>query len=190
MSAICLACVGILLPDATLHAAGGDDARPAGPAKPSIITDVELAPGGVMLGQIVDEQGLGRSGIPVTIRGADRQMVTTRADRDGRFQVPNLRGGLYHVTAGQDRRIVRAWAAATAPPSARKHVTLVARRVVVRAKNLAELDTNWDGEPDYGLTVIDVALIGSSVAAITVSAISLSKLNDVEDIVDKLPKSP
>ncbi len=82
------------------------------------VADVALADGGTLHGQVLDLQGAGVAGVPVSLRTQNRDVTATTTAADGRFAVPNLQGGVYQVAAGQGQGIYRLWTAGTAPPSA------------------------------------------------------------------------
>ena len=108
---VSLALVGLCLPEVALAA----DQAPA-----PIVTDIALADGGTLHGQLVDLRGGGISGAPVSLRAQDREVANTMTTTDGRFQVQGLQGGVYQVAAGQGQGIYRFWTPGTAPPAAQK----------------------------------------------------------------------
>lgn len=89
------------------------------PVAQPAVADVALADGGTLHGQVLDSQGGGVAGVPVSLRTQDRDVAATATANDGHFAVSNLRGGVYQVAAGQGHGIYRLWTAGTAPPSAR-----------------------------------------------------------------------
>jgi hypothetical protein len=110
--AVILATLGMILPEVALAA------TPA--ASPAVI-DVAMADGGVLHGQVVDLQGGSTTGVPVSVRSQDKEIVRTATAKDGTFAVQGLRGGVYQVAAGQGQGVYRVWTAKAAPPSAQKH---------------------------------------------------------------------
>lgn len=129
---LALACSGMLLPPPVLHAAVADQApgqRVAVPASTAV--DVELHPGGVLLGQVLDAGGNPSPGIPVSLHLLGREVATTVTDQSGCFRVSGLRGGTLEIVAGPHRGVFRIWAPNTAPPSmlASKSVVLGGQQV-------------------------------------------------------------
>jgi hypothetical protein len=89
------------------------------------VADVALMNGGVLVGQVVDAQGVGLAGAPVTLQSQDGATRTAQTDAQGRFSVAALPAGLYQLTAGNSQGTCRLWAPQTAPPAAQQGVTLV-----------------------------------------------------------------
>ncbi len=110
---ISLATLGLCLPEVAFAAA------PAAPAPP--VVDVALNDGGVLQGQVVDLQGSGVAGVPVSVTAQDQKVVNTTTAEGGRFSVKGLRGGVYKLVAGHGQGVYRMWAANTAPPSAQRN---------------------------------------------------------------------
>ena len=92
--------------------------------------DVALADGGQLRGQVRDAQGMpvGRRVVQFIQNGQVIAHPTT--DRDGRFQINSVRGGVYQISTGHNGGVYRLWTANTAPPSARPDLTLVAQPTV------------------------------------------------------------
>ena len=120
-----LATVGLLIPAPLLA---------AGPAAKPVVVDVALRDGGVLLGQVVDPQGVAKADAPVSLRYEDRELVTTNAGPDGYFAVKGLRGGVHQVATQDGHGVYRLWAAGTAPPSAQDGVLLVSGSSVTRGQ--------------------------------------------------------
>jgi hypothetical protein len=108
---VSLAVVGLCVPEVALAA----EQTP-----PPVITDIALAEGGTLHGQLVDLRAGGVAGAPVSLRAQDREVAATTTRSDGRFEVPGLRGGVYQLAAGQGNGIYRFWSPGTAPPAAQK----------------------------------------------------------------------
>jgi hypothetical protein len=113
-----------LLPAGPLLAANppanATSARPASIA-PLAIRDVALEPGGVLRGQVVDQQGAPCAGLPVAMikSGAgSATAVAGKTDAHGRFQFEGLSAGVYQVGTANGCTVCRVWAPQTAPPSA------------------------------------------------------------------------
>ena len=147
-------------------------------------SDVALGDGGVLVGQVVDTQGAAVAMARVTLADHQQEIAQARADQEGRFSVPGLRGGVYRVSfRGQDS-IYRLWAPNTAPPAAQTGVTLVVGDDVVRGQ--------------YGTSPGPFASMAQWVAdhpLITASAISAAiaipiALNDDDDAISPPPADP
>jgi hypothetical protein len=108
---IALATLGLCLPEVALAALS--------PTPPAVV-DIAMADGGVLHGQVVDLQGGSTTGIPVSVRAQNQEIVRTTTAKDGQFAVQGLRGGVYQVAAGEGQGVYRLWTANAAPPSAQK----------------------------------------------------------------------
>jgi hypothetical protein len=113
-AAVALATLGLCLPELALAASP----EPATPA----VVDIALADGGVLHGQVVDLQGSSTTGVPVSVRNQNQEIIRTTTAKDGRFTVQGLRGGVYQVAAGEGQGVYRLWTANAAPPSAQRNV--------------------------------------------------------------------
>ena len=109
---VSLATLGVCLPEVVIAATP----QPQMPA----VVDIALADGGVLHGQVVDLQGSGVTGVPVSVKDKDRDVAGTTTTADGRFAVQGLKGGVYQVAAGQGQGVFRLWTSKAAPPSAQK----------------------------------------------------------------------
>jgi hypothetical protein len=83
---------------------------------------------------VVDIEGVPVSRASVEVWRLGQRQAAVTSDALGRFSVLGLRGGVYQVVVGQQERFVRAWAAGTAPPSAREGVLMIAGHHVVRGQ--------------------------------------------------------
>lgn len=118
-----LSCLGMLLSPTAMAAA------PA--VAPS---DVVLHDGGVLVGQVVDAQGVAQAMATVTLANHEREIAQVRADHEGKFNVPGLQGGVYRIASRGQESFYRVWAPNTAPPVAQQGVTLVVGQDVVRGQ--------------------------------------------------------
>ena len=122
-AAAALSCLGMLLSPTAMAAA------PL--AAPS---DVALGDGGVLVGQVVDAQGMAVALATVTLADHQQEIAKVRADQDGKFSVPGLRGGVYRISSRGQDTMYRLWAPNTAPPIAQQGVILVVGDEVVRGQ--------------------------------------------------------
>jgi hypothetical protein len=176
---IAAACWGCLVSSGAAFAAGpkSDAAKPrqAAPA----VTDIALSAGNTFTGQVVDAQGHGVDGAAVSVRQGGKDIAKTTTSKEGYFSVTGLKGGTYEVEAGQGRGMYRFWATNTAPPSAQNQALLVSDAKVVR------------GQLNFGtVPPITYAALGTGIAGTTLGAVNLSKLNNIQDQVNKIPTSP
>ena len=135
--AAAVASVGMVLPPTALAA------EPAGPARAP--ADVALRPGGVLVGHVVDQQGVAKSGAPVSIRFAQHEVVRTTTDANGVFAAQGLRGGQYQLLTEDGIAVCRLWAPNTAPPAARPAALLVSGSTAVRGQWGGGAMNGWVG---------------------------------------------
>jgi len=131
-----IACVGIVCPP------GAVAAEPAHAAK-----DVKLRAGGLLVGQVVNQQGAAQAGSVVSIWQNEREVVSTTADANGIFAAQGLRGGQYQILTPEGHSFCRLWAANTAPPAASDSAVVVTGDELVRGQ-WAPPGATWGA--DYG----------------------------------------
>jgi len=119
-----LSCVGMLIPQAAF----------AAPAS-VMPTDVALHANGVMVGQVVDGQGVAVAMTPVAISSAGKEVARTQSDSTGKFSVSGLKGGVYQVAAAGHQGVYRMWAPQTAPPAAQQGLMVVSQGDIVRGQH-------------------------------------------------------
>lgn len=98
-----------------------------------------------------------------------------------------MNGGVYQVTVAGRTEVGRLWTSGSAPPGSADQFDLSVPRAVVRGQNEAIERFGLDGEG--GLDPFELTLLASSITSLTLSAIMLSKINDIEDNVDRLSRS-
>jgi hypothetical protein len=106
---ISLAAFGICIPPVALAAE---------PTPMPVVSDVALRDGGMLQGKVVDLQGGGVVGVPVSVQAQNREIASTITANEGRFSIPGLKGGVYHVAAAEGHGVYRLWTVGTAPPAA------------------------------------------------------------------------
>jgi hypothetical protein len=94
------------------------------------VSDVALAEDGSLAGLVLDADSIPVAGAAVAVLQEDQEVGRTTSGAAGRFRVRGLRGGTYRVAVGPHVRVVRAWAAGTAPPSAGDLALVVVGSVV------------------------------------------------------------
>lgn len=97
-----------------------------------LITDVVLMDGGVLMGQVVNPQGIGLAKVSVSLRNHDKEVARVVTDRNGYFAVRGLRGGVYQLVGANSHRAFRLWAGNDAPPLSQRGALLVAGGDTVR----------------------------------------------------------
>lgn len=117
----------------------------ASSAKP-VIVDVALQEDGVLLGQVVNPQGVPVPDAAVRISDGKQQLGLAKTNQDGYFAFKGLKGGLYQMQAADGSGMFRLWAARTAPPSAQKGALLVSGQDLARGQMGPRLRT-WMQNP-------------------------------------------
>ncbi len=178
-AAVSLATLGMVFPQAKVMAdSPRAAARPAAKAPQApAVPDVALTTGGTFTGRVVDHTGKVIEGAQVSLRQGKNEVAKTVTNKEGIYSFKNMKGGVYQVTSGNTEGIFRVWAEKTAPPVAKEHALLVMGENGARGQF---------GAVDPTL----VLLTGGVIAAVVLSAITLGKVNDVQDTVDKIPTSP
>ncbi len=137
--AIAFACMGTVLPPASF---AGTPIVPTTSATTTVastpaaaaISDIALRTGGLLVGQVVDQQGVAKAGTPVSIQFAGKEVVSTTTDANGVFAAKGIRGGQYELVTHQGGSPCRLWAADTAPPSARPAALIVSGDNIARGQ--------------------------------------------------------
>ena len=174
--ALSLACIGLLLP----HAAFGAPpvaVPPAAEGQPSVgpapaVADVALHAGGMLLGQVVDQQGLPVANTVVRLRQRDRVVAEIQTDDVGGFSATGLRGGIYQITSERGVGSFRAWAHQTAPPTAHQLALLVEDDQVVRGQ------FGWLPFSNTTVSAAEWIAITLGAAGLIVGTIALTQVDD------------
>jgi hypothetical protein len=98
------------------------------------VSDVALAQGGLLTGQLLDEHMRPLPAADVAISTNGRTVAAMVTDSDGAFAVAGLRGGFHQITAAGAVQNCRLWTVGTAPPRATEGVRIVAGTGVVRGQ--------------------------------------------------------
>ena len=134
---VSLSCVGIALPASALEVAtpGAASATQTRLVQARRLAgDVELDAAGCLQGLVFNAEGRPVADAPVMLCRVGHEVGRTRTDAAGRFRIGPLRGGTYELSAAGHGRLVRAWAATTAPPGAKSFALIVANDEVVRGQ--------------------------------------------------------
>jgi hypothetical protein len=140
--AAALACVAMIMPSSALAiepAANKSDATAQASEVTAQHSDVALRPGGILVGQVVDQQGAVKPGTVVSVQYSDYEVARTTTDDNGVFAAQGLRGGQYQLVTDDGISVCRLWAPDTAPPAARPAALVVSGNRVVRGQ--------WGGGP-------------------------------------------
>ncbi len=131
--AVSLSAAGTTIPTQLLAAGpiAPTVSRPAAPA----IADVAMHNGDVLLGVLVDPQGLPIAQKSVSIYRGQTLLGQTTTDKDGRWAVSGLSAGTYQVVSGEYAVACRLWTAGAAPPSAQGGLLLVDGPEALRGQN-------------------------------------------------------
>ncbi len=127
-AAAALSCLGMLLSPMAMAAA------PLAAPSPRAPSDVALGDGGILVGHVVDAQGVAVAMATVTLADHKQEIAQVRADQEGKFSVPGLRGGVYRISSRGQDAMYRLWAPNTAPPVAQQGVILVVGNDVIRGQ--------------------------------------------------------
>lgn len=148
-------CLAMAMP-ATL--AQGNEVRKAA-GRPAVeISDLVLDAQGGLQGVVVDVHGAPQSAAKVVLVQQKREIGRAQADRQGRFRVSGLRGGVYAIQSGGQVRFVRAWTAKTAPPNAKPTALIVAGNGVIRGQMPLEQFFSSDAVVIAGLVAALIAI--------------------------------
>ena len=166
-----LAVLGFCLP---MTSVAGD--VPAPVRTGGAIADVALAPGGVLVGRVVDAQGQPTPAILVSIHHSNREVARTTSDQNGTYVFHGLQGGVYHIVSGKGTRICRLWAAQTAPPSAQDSLFIVSNPNAV----LAQWETGSFGAflENAKCTLTNPLVIGGIIAASVAIPVAIHNSKD------------
>lgn len=118
-----LSCGSLLFPHAALAGRQAD-----------AVTDIALQQRGLLVGQVMSQDGSVRAGEQVAILHDGHEVVRTTSDENGVFAAAGLRGGQYQVVTREGASSIRAWAPNTAPPAAREGSLVVVGDEVVRGQ--------------------------------------------------------
>ncbi len=106
----------------------------ANPTKAPVAVDVALRDGGVLVGRVVNADGVGQPGAPVSIRYEDKVLASAKAGPEGYFAFKGLHGGVYQLTTTDGHGVYRVWSLGSAPPAAQPVAALIEGDYVVRGQ--------------------------------------------------------
>ncbi|MCA8996542.1 MAG: hypothetical protein KDA80_06150 [Planctomycetaceae bacterium] len=140
------------------------------------VMDVALDANGVLTGQLVDGAGQQIDNAQIAVWQADQQLGTLMTGAEGQFRIRGMKSGIYRLDCPGNSVMCRVWPEEIAPPTARNAVVMVTGDGVARGQ--------------YGcFDPITTAALVLGIAGVTLTAITLAKVNDLEDDVARL-RSP
>jgi len=132
-AAVCLAVMGICLPQMALAATNEAD-------RAFVAANVQLRDGGVLLGQALTAEHVALAGTPVTLHNqAGEEVAKGKTDKNGYFAFRRLPQGVYRVVVENGYRDFRAWTRAAAPPAAQNGLLVVSDKGLARGQNTGGL---------------------------------------------------
>lgn len=172
-AALSLAAMGMLVPQAPVFAQPGKStATIVAKSDAKLAADVVLL-NGAFTGRVVDHTGTALKNREVVVKQGDKVVAKTVTNEKGVFSVENVRPGNYTASAGNTQGTFRVWNEKAAPPVAKGHALLVMGENGARGQF---------GAVDPTLLLLTAAVI----ASVIISAITLDKVNSVDDKVDQL----
>ncbi len=181
--------------------------------KAPLVIDVALAEGHTLVGQVLTKDREPAANVQVSIRQGKKEIAHVRTDAQGKFSVSGVRPGVYQIVAADGVGLFRLWDGKVAPPAARKMVMVVSGAVVYRGQTaqgttytdqgevlydkngvpygqLRVMDDSAYCEGGWGIDPLILTTTGAAIAGVVLGAIAVDKIDDVQDDVDKIPKSP
>jgi hypothetical protein len=98
------------------------------------VVDVTLRDGGVLIGKVINANGVAQTQIPVSLKSDGKELVTTTTNQEGYFAVKGLRGGVHQVVTTEGQGVYRLWAVGTAPAGAKEGALVITGNPVVRGQ--------------------------------------------------------
>lgn len=176
-----LACFGTLIPQQSLSAADSTPEPRVSKADSTVqtkkIIDIELDRQGRLLGVLVDTNGKPEALKKIQLRQDKKLLAETKTDRNGRFLVSKLRGGVYQIVSKDQAAVVRVWSNGTAPPKSKNAVLLVTGKVA-RGQGFIP-----------GGTITGLLGVGLGIAGLTLGIINMNENNDLQRDIDRLERS-
>ena len=179
-AAVVLATLGIVAPIPAVQAADASQ-KANRAAVATIAADVSQSANGLFAGRVVDHTGAVVENADVVVRQGTTEVARSRTDKEGVFSVKNLKPGTYQVSSGTTEGCFRVWNEKVAPPSARKNALIVLGHNGARGQY-----ANCDECPPggwYGFSSLDPTiclLTAGVIAAVVLSALTLSKVNSIQ----------
>lgn len=131
---------------------------------PPAAIDVAMTKDGTIFGRVINADHSGANKTEVSIRQGKLEVAKTVTDEDGRFEIANVKGGLYVVAANSGYGLFRFWTTKSAPPKSHQQVLLMSKSIVVRAQNAndgGEALYDENGQPYARTYVVDDGVIAN-----------------------------
>ncbi len=129
---------------------------------PPAAIDVAMAKNGMISGRVLNADQTGVPKTEVSIRQGRLEVAKTVTDEEGRFEIANVKGGVYVVAANSGYGLFRFWTTKSAPPKSHQQVLLMSKTIVVRAQNPndgGEVLYDENGQPYARTYVVDDGVI-------------------------------
>lgn len=176
-AAVGLAALGMVTPQTQVFAQQGETKAPVTvKSDAKLAADVVLSEGN-FAGRVVDHSGTPLVNKEVVVKQGGKEVARVTTNEKGVFTVKNVKPGNYVASSGNTDGNFRVWNEKTAPESAKGHALLVMGQNGARGAF---------GAVDPSLLLLTAGVI----ASVIISAIALGKINNLQDDVDKIPKSP
>lgn len=173
-AAMSLAALGMVMPPGQVFAQDQAAApRVIAKADTRLAADVVLL-NGAFTGRVVDHAGTPLKNKEVTVKQGEKIVGRGMTNDKGVFAISNVRPGNYTASSGNTEGTFRVWNEEVAPPAAKGHALLVMGENGARGQF---------GAVDPTLILLTAAVI----ASVIISAITLNKVNDIDD---RIPASP
>ena len=149
----------------------------AGARPKASIHDVALEPGGLLVGQIVNETMQPIRGATVVVQVKGQTAAATTTDANGVFAVAGLRGGVHQIVTLESSENCRLWAPGTAPPRAVSRLRFIpGQGHIIRGQ--------WGPPPSYDAMMAWATnpwVIGGVVATAIAVPVVWNQLDDDDD---------
>ncbi len=96
--------------------------------------DLALQRDGLLVGQVIDANGMPQAHVPVTLYADNRELGSTTTNDQGVFAFEGVRSGVYTIAAADGVAQYRVWQPRLAPPGAAQNAVVVARQDLTRGQ--------------------------------------------------------
>jgi hypothetical protein len=155
----------------------GAEARTQAEVAPRPVTavrDISLAPGGLLVGRVLDKTMTPVRGAKVAVQSQGHTAAVTETDADGVFAVAGLRGGVHEIVTERGVENCRLWSTGTAPPHAESHLRFVPGQSTVVRGQWIEPQPTWK-------QWVNPWVVGGVVATAVAVPVLLHNLDDDDD---------
>ncbi|MBN2477532.1 MAG: carboxypeptidase regulatory-like domain-containing protein [Pirellulales bacterium] len=124
---VSMALLGVCFPQTILAVETAAEPTPS-------VTDVALMDGGILIGQVINPEGLVLTEMPVALHNQSGVIAKATTDHNGCFAFRGLRGGVYQLMAARGGGTYRLWAPGSAPPTSQPAALLVTDHNTIRGQ--------------------------------------------------------